>query len=164
MSNKTAIYAGSFDPITNGHIDVITRAIKLFDRVIIAIIENPDKVPLFSISERIALIKTQFSGQKNIQVEGFKGLLVDYAKEQDTYTLVRGLRAVSDFDYEIQMHHTNLALESKIETIFLMTDPKHAYLSSSIVRQLASLGGNVTDFVPKHVQNALQSKYKKRTK
>lgn len=160
MSNKAAIYAGSFDPITNGHIDVISRAIPLFDEVIIAVIEHPDKTPLFSRDERIRLIKEQFKGHKKVTVEGFQGLLVDYAKEKNVFTLVRGLRAVSDFDYEIQMHHTNLALEKKIETIFLMTDPKYAYLSSSIVRQLASLNGDVTEFVPKHVYNALQSRYK----
>ena len=108
----------------------------------------------------MALIKEQFKNHDKVTVEGFQGLLVDYAKQKDVFTLVRGLRAVSDFDYEIQMHHTNLALQKKIETIFLMTDPKYAYLSSSIVRQLAALKGDVTDFVPKHVHNALQSKYK----
>ena len=118
MSHKAAIYAGSFDPITSGHIDVISRALPLFDQVVIAVIENPDKTPLFSRDERIAMIQQEFNGQAKVVVEGFQGLLVDYAKQKNIFTLIRGLRAVSDFDYEIQMHHTNLALEKKLKRSF----------------------------------------------
>ena len=153
------IYAGSFDPITNGHIDVVKRAKNLFDEVYIGVIHNPDKTPLFTIEERIALIKKVFEEDSAIVVEGFKGLLVDYAREKNIFTFIRGLRAVSDFDFEFQMSHINRSLESRMETVFLMTDTNYSYLSSSLVKQLAGLGGDLKSFVPAHIELALGEKY-----
>ena len=153
------IYAGSFDPITNGHIDIVNRAKKLFDEVYIGVIHNPDKQALFTIDERIQLIQKVFEDDSAIVVEGFKGLLVDYARQKNVFTFIRGLRAVSDFDFEFQMSHTNRSLESKMETVFLMTDTNYSYLSSSLVKQLASLGGDLKGFVPLHIGEALGEKY-----
>ena len=153
------IYAGSFDPITNGHIDIVNRAKKLFEEVYIGVINNPDKEALFSIDERIELIRQVFSDDSGIVVEGFEGLLVDYARQKNIFTFIRGLRAVSDFDFEFQMSHINRSLESKMETVFLMTDTNFSYLSSSLVKQLASLGGSLTGFVPNHIEQALGEKY-----
>lgn len=157
MSLK-AIYAGSFDPITNGHIDIIDRALHIFDMVYVSVIDNLDKQPLFSINERIDLISNSVDSEK-IKVEGFQGLLVNYAREKKIFKLIRGLRAVSDFDYEFQMSLINRAQEPRIDTVFLMTDQKYSYLSSSIVRQLAKLNGNVDDYVSDYVRNKLKEKF-----
>ena len=146
-----AIYAGSFDPITKGHLDIIQRALTMFDLVHVSVIENVDKQALFSISERIDLIKNSIQSDRII-VEGFEGLLVDYARDKGVYKLIRGLRAVSDFEYEFQMSLINRAQESKIDTIFLMTDQKYSYLSSSIVRQLAKFNGDISSYVSPYVQ------------
>jgi len=153
---KRAIYPGSFDPITNGHIDIVKRASKIFDEVIIAIFDNPKKNAVFSFEERKALIETCFADSDKIKVDIFHGLLVDYAKEKNILTIIRGLRAVSDFDYELQMSLTNRKLESNVDTIFFMTDEKYSYLSSSLVKQLVQFKGDVAAFVPKHVQAALR--------
>ena len=153
-----AIYAGSFDPVTNGHVDIIRRAERLFDVIYIGVIQNPDKDALFSIEERIDLLQSIFKDEKTIIVDGFEGLLVDYAKRKDVYTIIRGLRAVSDFDFEFQMALTNRALDTKIDTMFLMTDAKYSYLSSSIVKQLAKYGGNISELVPVEVEGALKEK------
>ncbi|MGC6367257.1 MAG: pantetheine-phosphate adenylyltransferase [Candidatus Marinamargulisbacteria bacterium] len=153
-----AIYAGSFDPITKGHLDIIQRALTMFDLVHVSVIENVDKQALFSISERIDLIKNSIQSDRII-VEGFEGLLVDYARDKGVYKLIRGLRAVSDFEYEFQMSLINRAQESKIDTIFLMTDQKYSYLSSSIVRQLAKFNGDISSYVSPYVQKKLKEKY-----
>tara|TARA_A100001015_G_C14882647_1_gene669074 strand:+ start:627 stop:1106 length:480 start_codon:yes stop_codon:yes gene_type:complete len=157
MSLK-AIYAGSFDPITNGHIDIIDRALHIFDTVYVSVIDNLDKQPLFTINERIDFISNSVASEK-IKVEGFQGLLVNYAREKKIFKLIRGLRAVSDFDYEFQMSLTNRAQEPRIDTVFLMTDQKYSYLSSSIVRQLAKLNGNIDDYVSDYVRNKLKEKF-----
>ena len=154
----SAIYAGSFDPITKGHLDIIERALNIFDTVHVSVIENIDKKALFSIEERIDLIKNSIHSDRII-VEGFKGLLVDYARKKNIFKLVRGLRAVSDFEYEFQMSLTNRSQDSRIDTVFLMTDQSYSYLSSSIVRQLAKLNGDISHYVPPYVKTKLEEKY-----
>ena len=153
---KIAVYPGSFDPVTNGHIDIIERAAKIFDLVHVAIIVNPEKTPYFDIDEREQMLKTAVSHIKKAKVDSFDGLLVDYAKTKKACAIVRGLRAVSDFDYEFQMALTNLRMCPEIETVFIMTDYKYSYLSSSLVKQIATLGGNVSGLVPKIVINKLK--------
>ena len=132
---KKAIYPGSFDPITNGHIDIIKRAKLVFDKVHIGVIHNSDKNPLFSLDERINLINKVFDGDSKVTVDGFDGLLVEYAQLKGVFTIIRGLRAVSDFDYEFQMSLTNRRLDPNFDTVFFMTDQQYSYLSSSVVRQ-----------------------------
>ncbi len=155
---KKAIYAGSFDPITYGHMDIVQRAVRIFDEVHIAVIQNPDKSSLFSLEERICLIRQVFDDQPNIIIEGFQGLLIDFSKKKKIFTVVRGLRAVSDFDFEFQMALTNRSLLPTFDTVFLMTDHKYSYLSSSLVKQVAMYNGDVTQFVPPTVQTALKEK------
>ncbi|RAP32953.1 pantetheine-phosphate adenylyltransferase [Candidatus Marinamargulisbacteria bacterium SCGC AG-439-L15] len=155
---RQAIYAGSFDPITNGHIDVIKRAQRVFTQLYIAVIQNPEKDSFFSIEERLNLIKDIFKDHDTIVVEGFDGLLVEYAKARNVTTLIRGLRAVSDFEYEFQMSHTNRALYPDMDTVFFMTDTKHAYLSSSLIKQLAQFNGDISAMVPENVKRALEAK------
>ena len=155
-----AIYAGSFDPITNGHIDIIKRAQKLFDTIYVSVSNNYNKEALFTVEERISLIKSVFEEEKGVCVEGFSNLLVEYAAEKGVFTLIRGLRAVSDFDYEIQMSNTNKVLETKIETVFYMSNAKYSYLNSSLIKQLASLNGCIGAFVPEVVEKKLKEKIK----
>jgi pantetheine-phosphate adenylyltransferase len=156
---KQALYPGSFDPITNGHIDIVRRARKLVEEVHLAVFDNPFKTPFFSIEERVKLIKSIFPNDPGIIVTSFNGLLADYCKSTDISTIIRGLRAVSDFDYEFQLAHTNQKLNDRVDTIFLMTDLKYSYLSSSVVRQLAHFKSDVSAFVPKEVQCALEEKF-----
>ncbi|MGE4169191.1 MAG: pantetheine-phosphate adenylyltransferase [Candidatus Margulisiibacteriota bacterium] len=156
---KKALYPGSFDPITNGHVDIVKRACRQFDQLILGVIHNPAKTPLFSVEERITLIREVFKDQPNITVEGFQGLLVDFAKQQEVFTIVRGLRAVSDFDYEFQMALTNRELCPEVDTVFFMTDIQYAYLSSSVVRQVAQYKGDVRAFLPAPVEAALRKKF-----
>ncbi len=156
---KKAIYPGSFDPITNGHLDVVERAYKLFGEIHIAVIQNPGKNSLFSVEERIDHIQKLFHGKPGVFVEGFRGLLIDYAKKKSIFTIIRGLRAVSDFEYEFQMALTNRHLCPELDTVFLMTDDKYSYLSSSLVKQVASFNGNITDFVPGLIQQELKRKF-----
>lgn len=153
---KIAVYPGSFDPATNGHIDIIERAAKIFDLVYVAIIVNPEKTPYFDIDERKKMLKDAVRKIKKARVDSFDGLLVDYAASKKACAIVRGLRAVSDFDYEFQMALTNLRMRPEIETIFIMTDYKYSYLSSSLVKQISSLGGNVSGLVPRAVLNMLK--------
>jgi pantetheine-phosphate adenylyltransferase len=158
---KIAIYPGSFDPITYGHIDIIKRAICLFDKVIIAVAMNIQKEPLFSVKERVSMIQQSFLGNNHIDVQSFNGLLVDYAKERKASAIVRGLRAVSDFEYEFQMALVNRKLNDDIITVFLMTHDKYSYLNSSIVKELVQLGADTSCFVPDHVNDKLNIKLRK---
>ena len=145
--SKIAVYPGTFDPITHGHSDIVHRATRLFDRVIIAVSENTHKNPAFGFKERIALAAEVLADNERAQVKGFSNLLVDFAREQNADTIIRGLRAVSDLEYEFQLASMNRKLSSNIETIFLMPDEQYTYLSSSIVRQVAALKGDISDFV-----------------
>jgi pantetheine-phosphate adenylyltransferase len=159
MKRTIAIYPGTFDPITFGHIDVVERAAQLFPHVVILVARNTSKQPLFSGDERIAMVQEVFRGRKGIEVEGFDGLLVEYARRRKASVLIRGLRAVSDFEYEFQMALTNRKLSSTLETIFLVPREQYTYLNSSIVREIARLGGNISDFVPANVRRRLKQRF-----
>lgn len=148
MSSKVVIYPGTFDPITHGHISIISRALKIFDRLVIAILNNPQKLPLFSIEERIQMIREVLKDQRHLEVESFNGLLVDYVIQKKTNVVIRGLRALSDFEYEFQMALMNRKLNREVQSIFLMTDYKWFYTSSTIIKEAASLGGDVSGLVP----------------
>ncbi|HWD21044.1 MAG TPA: pantetheine-phosphate adenylyltransferase [Verrucomicrobiae bacterium] len=161
---RTAIYPGSFDPLTNGHLDIIDRASKLFDRVVVAVAENDEKRPLFTMSERIELVREGIKGQPKTEVGHFHGLLVDYVTEQAGVAIIRGLRAVSDFEFEFQLALMNRKLNEKVETIFMMPRETYTFLSSRMVKEVARLGGSVHCFVPPHVETALQGKYGQRAK
>ena len=153
-----AIYPGSFDPITNGHLDVIHRATGMFDRVIVAVAPNSEKHPMFSTPERVALARAAVKGQRHVTVDEFDGLLVEYAQQKKARVIVRGLRAISDFEYEFQMALMNRRLAPRVETIFLMPKDEYTFISSRLVKEIALLGGNVSDFVPGVVQKALKTK------
>ena len=155
---KIGVYAGTFDPITNGHIDVINRALKLFDEVIVAVGENPQKKPLFSQEERIELIRNSLNGMKGVKVEEFNGLLAEYMKKKGLMFLVRGLRAISDFEGEFQQAIMNKKLGG-IETVFFMTSTKYFYLNSTTVKEVVKLGGSMGELVPEEVENALKKKF-----
>lgn len=158
-SQKIAIYPGTFDPVTNGHVDVAKRAAELFDRVIVCVAVNTTKAPLFTGTERVEMIRESVKDIRNIEVEQFNGLLVDYAMAKNARAIVRGLRAVSDFEYEFQMALTNRKLCAEIDTIFLMPHENYTYLNSTIVREIARFGGDVGEFVPQHVRKLLTSKF-----
>lgn len=160
MSQKCAIYPGSFDPITNGHLSIVDRALTIFDKLIIAILTNPQKEPLFSIEERIAMIKESLKGSPNVEVDTFGGLLVDYAVEKDANVILRGLRALSDFEYEFQMALMNRKLNREVQSLFLMTDYKWFYISSTIIKEAAGLGGDISGLVPKIVEKRLREKFR----
>ncbi len=145
---KTAICPGSFDPVTVGHMDIINRSRKVFDKTIVAVLVNPEKHTLFTVDERIELLKRCTCDMKDIEVVGFDGLLADYAKEREVTAIVKGLRALSDFEYEFQMALTNKKLNPSLETMFLTTNAENMFLSSSIVKQIASFGGDISNFVP----------------
>lgn len=154
-----ALCPGSFDPPTNGHIDVIERAARLFDRVVVAVIANPSKQPLFSLEERKQLLADALVHVENVEISSFAGLLVDFAKERDLTVVVKGLRAVSDFEYELQMAQMNAALSEGLDTIFVTAKPSWAFLSSSLVKQVARYGGNVEGLVPPVVWKALRERH-----
>ena len=156
---RTAIYPGSFDPFTNGHLDVVQRAAKLFDNVVIAVARNQDKKPLFSLPERLELVKKSIGHLPNVTADTFDGLLVDYVVRQQARAIVRGLRAVSDFEFEFQLALMNRKLNENVETIFMMPKDTYTFLSSRIVKEIARLGGDVAVFVPDHVQTALNEKF-----
>ncbi len=160
--DKVAIYPGSFDPITNGHLDVVRRAARLYDRVLIAVAEDTDKTSLFTLDERIALVRQTVRGLRNVSVEGFSGLLVKFARRKRAAVIVRGLRAVSDFEYELQLALFNREMDPKIETIFLTPKQDLAFVSSRMVKQIAMLGGQVNGFVPQAVKQALKQKLRVR--
>ena len=155
---KIAVYPGSFDPITKGHIDIIERASKFFDKIIIVSMLNPSKKPMFSTEERVQLIKESVSHIKNVEVDVFDGLLVNYAKIRNSYTIIKGLRAVNDFEYEFQMALMNKSICPEVETFFMMTSPGYSYLSSSLVKEVAKFGGNIENFVTPKVKNAVYNK------
>lgn len=155
-----AIYPGSFDPLTYGHIDIIERCSEQFDQVTVAVLQNKTKVGLFTTEERLNLIRETTKHLKNVKVDSFSGLLIDYAKKIDTSIIIKGLRAVSDFEYEMQMALANKKLYPKLETFFMVSSMKYSYLSSSIVREVSELGGDVSSFVPKVVEEALKDKIK----
>ena len=153
-----AIYPGTFDPITNGHADILRRSLKIFDRVIVALAENVRKEPLFSIPERRAMIADALGDDPRIEIDAFQGLLVDYVKRRQAGVVIRGLRALADFEYEFQLAHMNRHLAPEVETVFLMTSEESFYVSSSLVKEVALMGGDVSRMVPAAVLSALQSK------
>ena len=157
---KVAIYPGSFDPITNGHLDIIIRSAKIVDRLIIAVSKNNKKKTLFEINERVEMIKEVIKNENisNVEVDGFEGLLMAYANKKKASIVIRGLRAVSDFEYEFQMTGMNYKLNPEIETIFLMSSDKYQLISSKLIKEINSLNGNVSQFVPKLVENKLKNK------
>ncbi|MBR5507282.1 MAG: pantetheine-phosphate adenylyltransferase [Clostridia bacterium] len=159
--NKTAVYPGSFDPVTNGHLDIIKRAAKTFDKVYVAILTNSAKNPKFSMDERIDWLKRATKEIDNVEIVSFSGLLVDFAKEIGANIIIKGLRAVSDFEYEFQMALTNRKLQPDIETMFLMTNGRYSYLSSSIVKEIANYGGNLEGLVPDFMIEEIYEKIKK---
>jgi pantetheine-phosphate adenylyltransferase len=154
-----AIYPGSFDPLTNGHLDVLRRASRLFDEVILAIAHESEKHPLFTVAERMEMARHAICGLENVRVEEFKKLLVDYAQEKGAQVVIRGLRAVSDFEWEFQMALMNRNLAPAVETLFLMPRDSYSYLSSRITKQIAQLGGDISQFVMPHIEKALRKKY-----
>ena len=160
MSDKISIYPGTFDPITYGHIDVVNRAARLFGTVIVLVARNTSKAPLFTADERITMMRDIFRNNRKVSIDGFEHLLVDYARKKKASVIIRGLRAVSDFEYEFQMALTNRKLDPRIDTVFLMPDERYTYLNSSIVREIARVGGNISDFVPPKVRRLVQAKMK----
>jgi len=154
----TAIYPGSFDPVTNGHLDLIARAAEIFDQLIVAVTQNPEKEPLFAVKERVEMLESLTFEWKNVEVDTFNGLLVEYARGQDARVIVRGIRAVSDYEYELQMAMMNRKLEPEIETVFMLPAEPYSYLSSRLVREIASLGGSVKELVPPIVAERLRAK------
>jgi pantetheine-phosphate adenylyltransferase len=156
-----AIYPGTFDPATLGHVDLICRAAKLFDEVVVAIAENPGKAPLFALEERVSMLEESIVGLGNVRVIGFNNLLMDCAREQNANTILRGLRAVSDFEYEFQLAAMNRHLDPSIETTFLTPSESYAFVSSTLIKEVASLGGDVSEFVSPQVMKALQLAYSK---
>jgi pantetheine-phosphate adenylyltransferase len=153
----TALCPGTFDPVTNGHLDIIGRAAETFDAVIVGALENPSKQPMFTLEERVAMLKEGCSGMPSVSVVSFRGLLVDFARAQGVGVIVKGLRAVSDYEYEIQMAQMNLRLAG-VETVFMPTNPSWSFLSSSLVKDVAKLGGDVAGLVPDHVRDALSDR------
>ena len=155
---QRAIYAGSFDPITYGHIDLIKRALAIFPELIVAVAHNPQKKPLFSVKERVGMLKRATSGLRGVRVCDFNCLIIDYARQQKAKILIRGLRMISDFEYEFQMALTNRKLAADIETIFLMPHESYSYLSSRLLKEAASLGADLSNFVPDYVEKALKKR------
>ncbi|AGB76172.1 pantetheine-phosphate adenylyltransferase [Enterobacteriaceae bacterium strain FGI 57] len=157
---KRAIYPGTFDPITNGHIDIITRASKMFDRVILAIAASPSKKPMFDLNERVALAQQAIAHLDNVDVVGFSDLMANFARDRQATILIRGLRAVADFEYEMQLAHMNRHLMPELESVFLMPSKEWSFISSSLVKEVARHQGDVTDFLPPNVHQALMEKLK----
>ncbi len=156
-----AVYPGTFDPVTNGHIDLVERSLRIFGEVIVAVAENPKKKPLFTLDERIAMLKAAIPNLKNVTVEGFDGLLVDYIRKKKAVAIIRGLRAVSDFEYEMQMALMNRRLDSNIETVFLMPNVEYSFITSTIVKEAASYGGDISSLAPPVVVEKLKKKFGK---
>jgi pantetheine-phosphate adenylyltransferase len=158
MNERIALYPGSFDPLTNGHLDILSRARRLADRVVVAILENDAKTPLFSVAERIEMIREILGDEGSTPVRSFSGLLVDFAREMGATLIVRGLRAVSDYEYELQMALMNRRLNPSIETVFLMAKEEYSYVSSRLVKEVARLGGDLTGVVPESVRRRLAAR------
>lgn len=159
MKKRIAVYPGTFDPITNGHLDIIERGLKLFDGLVVAIAESPVKEPLFSVDERIKMVKDAVKKYKNVKVESFDCLLIDYMREKKANIILRGLRVISDFEYEFQMALTNRKLAPDIETVFMMTAEGYSYLSSRFIKEIARLGGRFDCFVPPNVAKMVKEKF-----
>ena len=159
---KVALYPGSFDPLTNGHVSIIQRGLKMFDRLIVAVANNPKKTPLFSVEERQRFIREAVGGDPRVEVDSFNGLLVDHARALNVGVVLRGLRAVSDFEYEFQLANMNRRLDSNMETVFMMTGEDYFYVSSQLIREVASFGGDVSGMVPECVLEALRARFPKR--
>jgi pantetheine-phosphate adenylyltransferase len=155
---KTALYPGTFDPVTNGHLDVIERASEIFDRVIVTVAKNTSKKPLFTEAERVAMVRAAVKRFGNVSVESFGGLLIEYAVQKKAKAIIRGLRAISDFEYEFQMALMNRKLAGSVTTVFLMPHEKYTYLNSSIIREIAAFGGDISEFVPPVVVRSLKNK------
>ena len=156
---RTAIYPGSFDPVTNGHVDIVERGLKIFDKIIVAILRNPTKEALFTVEERKEMIETSLNRNSNVEIDVFDGLLVDYAKKRNAVAILRGMRAVSDFEYEFQLALMNRKLNREIQTVFLMTGLRWIFISSSIIKEAASFGGNINGMVPPIVSRKLKEKF-----
>ncbi len=156
---RTAVYPGSFDPVTFGHLDIIRRGLKIFDRVIVAVARNSQKNALFDIDERVDMISEILSDEPRVSVDTFTGLLINYVASKNAHVVIRGLRAISDFEYEFQIAQMNSSIGHEIETLFMMTSVQYGYLSSSIVREVCALGGEVDSFVPPQVKAAMKQKY-----
>ena len=156
---KIAVCPGSFDPATNGHIDIIQRSAKLFDKVIVAVLNNPNKQPLFSVEERVEILKKTCGSIQNVEIDSFSGLLIEYAKSKNANAIVKGLRAVSDFEYELQMALMNKKLYPEVETVFMMTSSKYSYLSSSLVKEVARLGGCIKGLVPEIIEREIYRRF-----
>lgn len=156
---RIAIYPGSFDPLTNGHVDIITRGARLFDQIVVALLRNVEKSPLFSVEERVGMIRDVFVGLPNVQVDTFGGLLVDYARQRRASVIVRGLRAISDFEFETQMALMNRRLHPGVETVFMMPAEAYTYVSSRLVKEVFALGGDVSGLVPPSVEIRLREKH-----
>ena len=157
---KVAVYPGSFDPVTYGHLDIIKRASQMFDKVIVAVMCNSAKTPLFTLDERVKMIRESVSGLNNVYVESFSGLLIDYCKKENIHIVIRGLRAITDFEYELQIAQTNKELShNEVDTVFLTTSLQYSYLSSSVVKEVASYNGDITPCVPDFVADKLYKKY-----
>jgi pantetheine-phosphate adenylyltransferase len=163
MSESIAIYPGSFDPLTNGHVDIIERGARIFDRIVVAMLVNIEKSPLFTLPERVEIARTVFRGWPNVEVDTFDGLLVDYARGRKATAIVRGLRAISDFEFEMQMALMNRRLNPEVETVFMMPAEPYTYVSSRLVKEVVALGGTVTGLVPEIVEERLREKRLART-
>ncbi len=158
IMNKIAVYPGSFDPVTNGHLDIITRASKLFDKLIVGVLYNPNKKSLFTFEERVDILKESVKDLPNVEIDSFSGLLVDYCNEKKVSSIIRGLRAVSDFEYELQMAQMNRQLNPEVETVILTTSTKYSFLSSSLVKEVANFKGDVSNLVPDIVMKEIEKK------
>lgn len=156
---RTAIYPGSFDPVTFGHIDIIQRAAKIFDHLIVGVLNNQSKQPLFTVAERVVLLKETVGALPNVEITSFSGLLVDFAKSRNSQVVIRGLRAITDFEYELQMSQTNHIMNPELDTVFFTTDLKYSYLSSSTVREVARFHGDLSAFVPPYVEREMRKKF-----
>jgi len=161
---KIGVYPGTFDPITNGHIDLIRRSLHIFDKVIVAVAPNPKKKPLFNIEERVEMIKESTKDIPNVQIEIFEGLLAEYMKRKGVHAIIRGLRAISDFEHEFMMAQINRKLDNEVETVFLTPSEEYSYITSTAIKEVASYGGIVKDFVPSIVARRLQDHFKKKPK